>query len=250
MHPDWLNYINRKRRKNLLQTLQELSKLQDKENLNFILIGAFPLLIKGYLNYTAYWDIDLLFRNNNSLKKFIEKAKSKTLKIVDYDDDLVINKNIASLHTAWAFNHGWVNVDYILRKGFFEFYTHNIDALKPYKASIKTGNENFLINLYIAHPWDIVAEKVISPRTDRDIVLKIDMSVDIRHIFAIYKQEKDNRDFWHYILEKAKLLKGNQEFKTKFLKILSCAKELGYTNLKISPLSIKELKTREYERGE
>ncbi len=235
MYPDWLNYIDKKRRRNLLQILQALSSLQDKDNLNFIIIGALSLLVRGYLNYMVYWDVDLLFKDDKYLIEFIKKTKTKTLKIVEYDDAFMMSRNITSLHTAWAFNHVWVNVDYILRKGFFEFYTDDIDTLSPYTESIKLDNARFEICLYMAHSWDIITEKVISPRTARDVELKIDTSVDIRHIFAVYQKEKTNEKFWHYILEKAKLLCDEREFKAKFLKILSSAKDLGYSDLEISP---------------
>ncbi len=241
MHPDWLNYIDRKRRVNLIQILQCLSQLQDKRTLNFIVIGALPLLVSGYLTYKVYWDIDLLFRDNNGIKKFMEKPKPKMLRIVEYDDALMVSKNITSFHTAWAFNRTWFNVDYIVRKAFFEFYTHDIDQLMSYKGSITVDHTNFKMCLYMAHPWDIIVEKVISPRTARDVELQIDTSIDLRHIFAVYTSEKTNLEFWHYIFEKTKSLCSEHDFKAKFLKIISSATELGYSDLEISSDSIKLL---------
>lgn len=239
MLPEWLKYVDEKRRKNLLRILEELSELQNKDNLNFIIIGALPLLIRGYLKYKRCWDIDILFKSGKNLKEFIKNPKSKSLKIVDYDDILMVSDNITSFHTTWGFDRNWFNVDYILREGFFEFYTQNIDTLRPYTESIKMDNRSYQINLYIAHPWDIIVEKIFSPRTERDIELKVDTSVDIRHIFVIYDREKDNTQFWHYISEKAKLLKSKKEFKEKLLNILSSAEELGYCDLEISPDTIK-----------
>lgn len=242
MLPEWLKYVDEKRRKNLLRILEELSELQNKDNLNFIIIGALSLLIRGYLNYRVYWDVDILFKNNNGLQQFINTPKSKDLKIADYDDALTGNKNILSFHTAWGFDRNWFNVDYILREGFFEFYTQDIDTLRPYEESIKIDDRSYQVNLYIAHPWDIITEKISSPRTERDIELKVDTSVDIRHIFVIYDREKDNTQFWHYIFEKAKLLKSEKEFKAKLLNILLSAKKLGYCDLEISPDTIKILR--------
>lgn len=241
MYPDWLNYVDRKRRLNLVQILQCLSQLQDKENLNFIIIGALPLLMSGYLAYTVYWDIDLLFRDNNGMEKFMKKPKAKMLRIVEYDEVLTVSKNITSFHTAWAFNRIWFNVDYIVRPGFFDFYTHDIDQLMSYKESITLGDTSFEICLYMAHPWDIIVEKVISPRTTRDVELLVDTSVDLRHIFAVYTNEKTNMQFWDYIFEKTKLLCSERDFKAKFLKIISSATELGYGDLEISADSIKLL---------
>ena len=241
MYPDWLNYVDRKRRLNLVQILQCLSQLQERANLNFIVIGALPLLMRGYLAYKVYWDIDLLFRDDTGMKEFMKKPKPKMLRIVEYDEALMVSKNITSFHTAWAFDRIWFNVDYIVRKGFFNFYAHDIGQLMPYTETITVHNTNFIICLYMAHPWDIIVEKVISPRTTRDVELQIDTSIDLRHIFAVYTSEKTNLEFWHYIFEKAKLLCSEHEFKAKFLKILSSATELGYGHIEISSDSIKLL---------
>ncbi len=243
MYPHWLSYVDSKRQHSLLQILQLLSVLQTKDKVNFITIGALPLLVAGYLQYSVYWDIDLLFKDEESLKEFIKRPKSETLKIVDYDDALMVSKNIASFHTAWAFDRIWFNVDYILRKGFFEFYTHKIKTLMPYTESLKEDDTHYEISLYLAHPWDIIVEKVVSPRAERDIELKIDTSIDIRHIFAVYKKEKNNMQFWRYIFEKTELLCTEQKFKAQFLKILSAATDLGYNDLEISATSLQMLKS-------
>ncbi len=242
MYPAWLNHVDEKRQRNLIEILQYLSKLQDKENLDFIIIGALPLLVRGYLAYTVYWDIDLLFKDDNGIREFMQKPKKKTLRIVEYDDALMVSRNITSFHTAWAFNRIWVNVDYIARKGFFEFYTQNIGTSMLYTDSLLLDNTSFEICLYMAHPWDIITEKVVSPRTSRDVELKIDTSVDIRHIFAVYKKEKNNMEFWQYIFRKTKSLCCENDFKKTFLRILSSTTELGYGDVEISPDSIKLLK--------
>jgi len=244
VYPDWLDHIDEKRRRNLLQILEELSKLQDQANLDFIIIGALSLLFNNYLKYKVYWDIDILFKDNDRLTNFIEKRKSKSLKIVDLDDTLMINKNISSYHTVWAFDHIWFNVDYILRPGFFEYYTNAIAQQQPYRAKIQLGDDCFNIELYIAHPWDIIVEKIFSPRTARDLELKVDTSVDLRHIVAVYIQEKNNPVFWEYVFKKAALLQGEAAFKTKFLKILDELTEFGYGDTEISAKSRKILGSR------
>lgn len=243
MYPSWLDYVNEKRHKNLVNILQELSKLQSQANLNFIIIGALPLLIRDYLHYLVYWDVDLLFRDEETLREFIKMPKTRSLRIVNYDDNLMVNKNITSFHTAWSFNQTWFNVDYILKKAIFEFYTENISKLEPYIQKIKLNSEIYYIHLYIAHPWDVITEKVLSPRTEKDLSLKIDMSVDIRHIFAVYRKEKDNIQFWNHILKRADFLQKRKKFTENFLSLLSHANELGYSDLEITPLSMEILKT-------
>ncbi|MEO0124488.1 MAG: hypothetical protein ABIL69_10865 [candidate division WOR-3 bacterium] len=231
--PEWLNYVDEKRRLNFIKVLVEISKLQDKNDLNFILIGALTLLMQGYLKYTAFWDIDLLFKDARRLKEFINKPKSPGLQIVNYDDELMISEKITSFHTAWSFTKTWFNVDYILREGIFEFYTENIKQMKPYTTLVELKEGKFPIELYIAHAYDIFVEKVLSPRLEKDIDLKVDMSVDLRHIYIIYSKELMNENFWEYVQQKVKRLNREKEFKDKLLTILRLAPEVGYQDVEI-----------------
>lgn len=242
MHPAWLNFIDEKRRDNLLRILEELSGLQDKNHLNFIIVGALPLLFAGYLKYKRYWDIDILFKDHMHLTEFIEKPKSNNLRIVDYDEALMVSKNISSFHTAWTFGHVWFNVDYILRQGFFEYHTHSIAQLKRFKDTINFNGGSHEIDLYIAHTWGIIVEKIFSPRLARDMESKIDTSVDLTHIIKVYNQEKDNMDFWKYTFEKAQLLQSKEAFKKAFLKILDALDELGYGDIQVSAKSLEILR--------
>ncbi len=234
MSHDWLTYVNERRRQNLLHILEELSRLQNSDNLNFIIIGALPLLIAGYLRYAVLWDIDLLFRDKKRLGEFMAVPKSPTLKIINYDEDLMVSESIASFHTAWTFNKTWFNVDYILKKNIFEFFSSNRE-LEPYKQTITLENKNFHIHVNCAHPWDIIVEKVLSPRTEKELDLKIDMSVDIRHILSVYNKEKENIRFWNTVLDRAAYLHKRKRFKEIFLNILSLAPNLGYQEVEVSP---------------
>lgn len=230
---DWLNYIDEKRRANFVRVLVELSHLQDKKDLNFIIIGALTLLMQGYLKYTAYYDIDLLFKDIDHLREFINHPKPHNLQIVNYDEELMISEKITSFHTAWSFTKTWFNVDYIIRPGIFEFYVENRSVLQPYTALVELKEGKFPIELCIAHAYDIFVEKVLSPRLEKDINLKVDMSVDIRHIYIIYSKELTNQDFWHYVEEKIKRIGREREFKDKLLTILNLASEIGYKNIEI-----------------
>lgn len=242
--PEWLNYVDEKRRLNFIKVLGELSRLQDKDELNFIIIGALTLLMQDYLKYTAYWDIDLLFKNANKLKEFINKPKAHALQIVNYDDELMISEKITSFHTAWSFTRTWFNVDYILREGIFDFYTENIKQMKPYTALIELKDGKFPVELYIAHAYDIFVEKVLSPRLEKDIDLKVDMSVDIRHIYIIYSKEIENQNFWEYVQQKIERLNREKEFKDKLLTILRLAPEIGYQDIEIPESVLKILQNR------
>lgn len=238
---DWLNYIDEKRRANFVRVLVELSHLQDKKDLNFIIIGALTLLMQGYLKYTAYYDIDLLFKDIDRLREFINRPKPHNLQIVNYDEELMISEKITSFHTAWSFAKTWFNVDYIIRPGIFEFYVENSSALKPYTALVELKEGKFPIELCIAHAYDIFVEKVLSPRLEKDIDLKVDMSVDIRHIYIIYSKELTNQDFWHYIEQKIKRIGREREFKDRLITILKLAPEIGYKNIDIPDFVLEKL---------
>lgn len=242
MMAEWLNYIDEKRRLNFVKILVELSQLQDKKNLNFIIIGALTLLMQGYLKYTAYYDIDLLFKDINRLKEFINHPKPHNLQIVNYDEELMISEKITSFHTAWSFTKTWFNVDYIIRPGIFEFYVENPSVLKPYTTLVELKEGKFPVDLCIAHAYDIFVEKVLSPRLDKDINLKVDMSVDVRHIYIIYAKEFANQNFWDYIEQKAKKIERGREFKDKLLTILKLAPEIGYKEIEIPDFVLEKLR--------
>ena len=242
MKPEWLDFVDARRRKSLLAILVELSRLQRKEDVNFVLIGALPLLLCGYLRYTALWDIDLLFSNKDELGEFTTRPKSKRLRIVDYDDVMMVSENIASFHSAWTFDKNWFNVDYILQDDLFEFFTTDLTKSNPFHQMVLWQEIQFEIVLYQAHPWDIIVTKIISPRAIRDLSLRVDMSIDIRHIFATYESEKDNPLFWQHIMSRAQFFCPLPVFKHRFLELLMAAHELGYEDLEISSNALQELK--------
>jgi protein associated with RNAse G/E len=190
-----------------------------------------------YLQYTALWDVDLLFRSEVKLKEFANSSKSQELRIVDYDDELMVSAHITSFHSAWAFGKTWFNVDYILRDDLFEFHTEDITHLVLYEQVMRLNEIEFEISLYLAHPWDIIASKVVSPRTERDISLGVDTSIDVRHIFAVYRQEKNNLDFWQRAISRAQFFCDERVFKAKFLGLLRAAPALGYDDLEVSPVA-------------
>ena len=194
-----------------------------------------------YLQYIALWDVDLLFRSEARLKEFADSSKPDNLKIVDYDDELMVGRHITSFHSAWAFGKTWFNVDYILCDELFRFYTEEIPYLIRYEQLVKLNETDFRISLYLAHPWDIIVSKIVSPRTERDIALRADTSIDIRHIFAVYKKERDNVKFWRRMISRAQFFCAESVFKEKILGLLKVAPELGYDDVIVSPDFLKAL---------
>jgi hypothetical protein len=149
----------------------------------------------------------------------------------------MVSAHITSFHSAWAYGKTWFNVDYILSDELFKFYAEDTSYLMSYEEQMSMGDHKFEIALYLAHPWDIVASKVVSPRTERDISLGVDTSIDVRHIFAVYKKEKNNPNFWHRIISRARSLCPDGAFKTRFLALLRAAPALGYDDLEISEVT-------------
>lgn len=243
MNPKWLDFVDERRRLSLLQILAEVSRFQKKRHPDFIIIGALPLLMHDYLQYTALWDVDLLFRAEPHLKQFADTPKSENLRIVDYDDELMVSAHITSFHSGWAFRKIWFNVDYILSDDLFRFYTADIGYLMSYDQQVRLAESDFSISLWLAHPWDIIASKIVSPRTQRDISLGVDTSIDVRHIFAVYKKEQNNLDFWQRIISRAQFFCTDRVFKARFLELLRAAPDLGYCDVDISRLAQQTLET-------
>lgn len=229
----WYFWVDEKRRRNLLKILEELGRLQNKVDPEFILIGAMSLLIRGMLHYTVQWDIDLLFRNEDTLSLFIAEKKSKDLRIVHYDNEIMRGKDISSIHTAWSFDKTWFNLDYILKPKSFEFYYSTLSREGPYQQCVDYEGKVYKINLFIAHPWDVFIEKLLSPRFQYELEKRDSMSVDIRHAIAIFEREKSNEKFWQMVGAKVRKLRKKRTFKKNLLELLHSLSELGYISVEV-----------------
>lgn len=237
MYAEWIKYVDSKRQISFLRTLETLSSLQDSDTKNFIVIGALPLLIAGYLKYIVFWDFDLLFRDKASLLGFNDLKKPEDLRIVEYDDQLMIGAHITSFHTAWTFGTKWINVDYILKANIYDFYTQTIHHHGPLHQALAYDGRAYNICLFTAHPWDIIVEKILSPRTARDLELGVDTSIDIRHIMAVFKKEGANQQFWDHILTRAPRIGDINTFRSTFWRIISLSPQLGYTDIMIPDIA-------------
>lgn len=74
--------------------------------------------------------------------------------------------------------------------------------------------------------------------------MKVDMSVDLRHIYIIYSKELMNENFWEYVQQKIKRLNREKEFKDKLLTILRLAPEVGYQDVEIPEFILKILQNK------
>jgi len=224
----WYLYVDEKRRHNLLRILAEISRRQSKTDPYFILIGALSLLIRGLLDYTVFWDVDLLFKDRLSLEGFSKMEKSPGLRIVHYDDELQEGKEITSLHTLWSFDKTWFNVDYILRPPFFEFHYSIVDTESPYSEEVTIDGRHYSIHLIAAHPWNIFVEKLLSPRLESEVSLQGSFPVDARHLLIILQADSNNHQFWTHIAEAAARLGKTEIIKRTLFRLLASAKAFGY----------------------
>ncbi len=238
----WYYWVDEKRRHNLFKILVELSRFQHGTPPQFILIGALALLIRGKLHYMVQWDIDLLFRDERSLLDFIEREKSKSLRIVHYDDGLMRSAHIASLHTAWSFDRTWFNVDYILKPETFRSYSSTIAGEGPYEERLTYESKAYHFNLFMAHPWDILVEKVLSPRLARELENRDSMSVDIRHAVMILKQDGGKPDFWSTLRRRTDEMAKRESVKKTLLLLVAHLPELGYADVNLGEAVVSRIR--------
>lgn len=199
------------------------------------------LLMQGYLKYTAWWDLDLLFRDEKSLYDFIDLPKSPDLRIVHYDEALMVGRSIRSFHTAWSFDRGWFNVDYLLRDNFFHHHYTTLKKRGPLRGRVELGDGREIHwFLFLAHPWDVFVEKLITSRFSGELDRRDSMGVDLRHIMIILNGNFGNPVFWKHTAAKASQLRNKGLFKKNLTELASNISELGYgDNLRpISLLSI------------
>ena len=236
----WLSFIDVKRRQNLLLILEELSSLLNKKNPNFIIIGAMSILIQGFIGgYKVLWDVDLLFRNSDGIMDFRKKEKSKNLRIVELDDGIVQNKNIGSLHTVWSFNTTWFNVDYIIKSNLFDFYNPLKRRKEPYNDTVRFQNRDYHITLFLADPLDVFVEKIVSPRMEKELNLRDDFGVDIKHCLYMLKRFGEEEWFWRNVKKSAIEINRRERLKKHLIQLIEIKDELGYTETKL-PDSIQE----------
>ena len=236
----WYSWVDEQRRGNLLSILVELTRLQERDP-QFILIGALSLLIRGILHYMVLWDLDLLFRNEKALHDFVDTEKSPGLRIIHYDEDLMRGRDITSLHTAWSFDRTWFNVDYILKSKMFDFYYSTVRKDGPYEGHAEHGGKAFRFTLFMAHPWDVFIEKILSPRFHRELEAKDTMSVDIRHAVRIFEYEKDNQEFWKTLAGRVARLNKRDAFRRNLLRLLSSLPELGFGSVNVDTHVIQRI---------
>jgi hypothetical protein len=236
----WYEHVVPRGRHNLLNILVELSRLFEQEGESFIIIGAFSLLIRGLLPYTVLWDLDLLFKDKQSMDKFIEAPKAPEVEIEHLDEKLMVGETISSLHTAWRFAGNWLSVDYILLPGDFDFYHANPQEEITLKSRVTLEGKSYRLSLPVAAPWDVTVKKLLSPRLKRELESGDNLSIDIRHVFHLLRRYGGEPTFWSRVTEKANYLGQFQKVKANLLRIISCRDEIGYGKMNLDE-KLKEI---------
>ncbi len=236
----WLTCIDKKRRKNLLLILQELSSLVNKEEPDFVIIGAMALLMQGFIGgYKVLWDVDLLFKDAACLEAFRKTKKSPDVRIVELDEEIVKNKNIGSLHAVWSFNKTWFNVDYIIKGDLYQFYNPKEKWKQPYREKVEYEDGIYAIELHLAHPLDIFTEKMLSPRMEKELENSDDLGVDIRHCFYMLQEFGHQEWFWKGIRKGACKLGKEAQLQKHLTMLVTMKEQLGYGDVEL-PDTLRE----------
>jgi hypothetical protein len=232
----WHEYIDRKRRHNFLAILEELSRRQTapvgiKQTPEFVLIGAMALLMQNYLHYLAWWDVDLLFRDEESLRKFANNMAAPGLQIEQIDDEIVSTSDLVCLHTMWSFGRTWANVDYIYRPERFQFFHDTLRNQPPFSQTVGFDNREYHIALLLAHPWDIFVDKLTLSRTVEQLHQKDAFGIDLRHLVFILQRDRANPEFWQHLITQSETLGRREVLKAMLFRIIEIAPELGYNKV-------------------
>jgi hypothetical protein len=227
----WYKYIDQKRRHNFLRILEALSRQQNKHDPEFMLIGALTLVMQNYLHYLAWWDIDLLFRDEEILRKFAKSIAVPDLQIEPLDDEIISTGDIVCLHTMWSFGHTWANVDYIYRPERFHFFYETLKNRTPFSQTVMVDNCEYHISLLLAHPWDIFVDKLTLSRTVEQLQQKDAMGIDLRHIVFILQRDGADQNFWKHLIAKSDTFGRKDVLKTVLSRIIEIAPELGYKDV-------------------
>jgi hypothetical protein len=237
----WPDFIDHKRRPNFLAILEALSRRQDKHAPDFVIIGALALLMQNYLHYVAWWDIDLLFRDEETLRKFAENMTASGLRIEPMDDDVISTGDLTCLHTMWSFGRTWANVDYIYRPERFQFFYSTLRNQAPFAQTIRLDDREYHLNLLLGNPWDIFLDKLILPRFIEQLNVNDFSGKDLRHLLLILQQDHAKPDFWQHLAGKSEALGQRGALKAMLLRLAAIAPELGYKDVWDAEKIVKDI---------
>jgi hypothetical protein len=227
----WYCYLADKQRAEFLACLHELSRLQDKTSPAFLIIGGAALLLQDVSRNLQWWDIDLMFRDRVALFDFLRAEKHPQLRVQFIDEGASQRSGLQFVHTAWCFNNCWTNVDCIIREGYFDFY---LSARTVFSQQIDLDNQTHRLHLLIAHPWDVLIDKLTLERFEVSLEMLSSLNKDLPHIWNILKMSGDDPAFYVHLTKQTEKLGKSEIIRENLLTLLDCAKELGYDTQEIS----------------
>jgi hypothetical protein len=232
---EWHSCLVDKQRPEFLSCLQELSRLQEKSRPAFLLIGGAALLLQGVRQKLQWWDIDLMFRDKVALFDFLRLEKHPQLRVQFIDEGESQRSGLHFAHTKWRFYNCWTNVDCIIREGYFDFYLATAQARQPFLQQIKINGQTYHLNLLLAHPWDVIIDKLTLERFEVSLEMLSSLDKDLPHIWEALKRSGDDPAFFAHLTRQAKRLGKDEFLRENLLALLNGAKELGYDTEEISP---------------
>ncbi len=238
---DWPKFVTEKRRLALLQILDEISRLFRLNAPPFILVGACSLLIRGCLQYKAWWDVDLLFASLDDLGCFHKLPKNDKIQIFPVDKKPVNYEYLSSMQSMWGVQNIWYRVDYIFKDNYYHFHSHVPENSNLYDFKTKDNHKSHHFTMFIAHPWNIFIEKLLSPRFEFEFKSRDGFSIDIRHLFILFEKYKEDSDFWVYLSRKSSDFGQLGKVKTNLKSLLDEREQLGYGSIEISKQDVKKI---------
>lgn len=230
----WHSYLANNQRAEFLSCLQELSRLQEKSQPAFLLIGGAALLLQGVSQHLQWWDIDLIFRDKVALFDFLRAEKHPQLRIQFMEEGTSQRSGLHFVHTSWCFYGRWTNVDCIAREGYFDFYLATARAEGPFSRSIDESGQTYHLDLLIGHPWDVIIDKLTLERFEASLETMSSLNKDLPHIWDVLRKTGDDPAFYAHVTKQTERL-GNLRFlRENVLTLWRCAAELGYPTEEIS----------------
>ncbi|MDZ7290697.1 MAG: hypothetical protein ONB42_12255 [candidate division KSB1 bacterium] len=230
----WYSYITGTYRGEFLSCLQELSQLQDKTTPTFLLIGGAALLLQGMAKKLQWWDIDLIFRNKTALFDFLRLEKHPQLRVQFLEEGISQRTGLHFVHTTWCFNSRWTNVDCIIREGYFDFYLGTAQLRGPFSQLIDVDGQTYRLHLLIAHPWDVIIDKLTLERFEVSLEMLSMLNKDLPHIWEVLERSGDDPAFYTHLIKQTERLGKTQFLRENLFTLLQCAKELGYHTEELS----------------
>lgn len=229
----WYLYVEERFRASFLSILDYLAGGE----FPLVMVGSSVLLIYGYHQRRYLWDLDLLFKDDASLKEFQAKSlPTDRFEIALVDENGQGSETLVSVHSAWRkAGSGWVNVDLISRRDldWYSFHKGAMAELGAPRQEINVSGRPYTIGGVQAHPWGIFVEKAFSPRIQTAIQLGNVFSYDARDLFTIIQADGARPSFHRFLAGFAARQLSAKRLKQALATVIAEKEKLGYGYLEV-----------------